>query len=1286
MLNFLNNLIPGQNKEEKKTKQKDKKSQKKKTPPTKKSNQNKSKFERGLVSVKDVIAPSAIEVDFDWIRINNRYYRTLFIVDYPRFVSANWLSSLINFDHSLDISMNVYPTEGKEILDDLRRKIAEMEAEISSDVQRGKVVNPGTKAKLEDALALQEQLVKGVEKFFQFGLYITIGAKSVDQLNQITKELESNLGSLLIIPKHATLQMEAGFKTTLPIGEDKLEVTRNMDTTSLASTFPFVSSDLSDDKGIMYGINQHNGSLVIFDRFSMPNYNSTIFATSGAGKSISGDDPVLIKQKGKVKLIKAKKIVNKLIDKHGATQLEPEIEGVVNPPQLEVYTFDKNLKGQWSKVTVAARKNAPDRLYKITTSSGREITITKDHNLVTLKNNKVQTLKGDQAKKGDSIPLPRRINNPKTKETKINLVELLKNNPKAYLHHAAPIIKTLRKKLKNKNHPKCRYLYKYAQTRAIPLRFFSWLCEQTNYQQDLKNVKLGDCKNELTKLPINLTVDADFAFLLGLIVAEGTVTKDFVCITSGNQKLLEKAKQIITQYGFSYFHANNQEIRISNTLFAQIIIELGIGQRAENKQVPNIIFESPNHIIASFLKAYFEGDGGVENHNISATSKSKQLISQLTYLLKYFGIQARVKPTYKSATNVMNKKKKEYWRLNIYNQNNLTKFKNKINFFSARKIKLLNKITNKKEHTNVDTVPITKETFEELINLLYPEQRIKTSKIMNGLKSGSFSPSRKTVHKIINFAEQRINQLEQWQRETKPKIDQLPNLDNLISNVSNNKELNHRAWQKLSSSWATIKNKSFTPQTKNTFILNEIASQTRLTPQGVYENIQKSFQVLGLYQNDFDEFFFSALRENPKADISYKKVHKAKNYILEKWQKRKKQILKAKEIISQLKLLANSQLEWDQVEKIEKIENKNPYVYDFTVDNEIFLAGYNGMFVHNSYLVKLEALRSLMFGTEVIVIDPENEYENLAEAVGGQYITFGFDADAKINPFDLEISPEKKKDETELGRKILSLHSLFKLIMGELEPEEDAILDRALVQTYKMRGITPGMDSYEDKEMPLMEDLYKVLIGMEEPQASSLAARLEKFIKGSFAGLFNAQTNVDIDNKMVVFGIRDLEEKLRPIAMHIILDFIWNKVRREMKKRLLVVDEAWYLMKYPDSARFLYGLAKRARKYYLGITNITQDVDDFLGSQYGAAIVKNSSIRVLLKQHPAAIDQIAEIFYLSEGEKQMLLSADVGEGIFFAGRNHVAIKVVASQNEHNLITSDPEEILQMKKKAENGKL
>ncbi len=575
-----------------------------------------AQFGKGMVSVQDIIAPGAIEVDFDYLKIGNKFFRTLFVAGYPRFVTASWLDPLINFDHSLEIAMYIYPMEGKSVLDNLRRKIAEMEAEIQTDIERGRLIDPSTQAKLEDARALQEQLVKGSERFFQFGLYITIPADSLEELNKVSKEVISTLGSLLIIAKHATLQMEDGFKTTVPTCVDKLMITRNMDTTSLATTFPFTSSELTTNEGILYGINEHNDSLIIFDRFSLENANSVVFAKSGAGKS---------------------------------------------------------------------------------------------------------------------------------------------------------------------------------------------------------------------------------------------------------------------------------------------------------------------------------------------------------------------------------------------------------------------------------------------------------------------------------------------------------------------------------------------------------------------------------------------------------------------------------------------------------------------------------------YLVKLETLRSLMFGTEIIVIDPESEYKSLAEAVGGEYITFGFQSQAKINPFDLSLVYEE--GENELGLKIISLHSLFKVIMGQLTSSQEALLDRALVLTYKMKGITTD-PATQKNEPPLMEDLYKVLIGMEEPEAKNLADRIEKFVKGSFVGIFDQHSNIDIKNPFTVFSIKDLEEALRPIAMFIILDYIWTKIKRDMKKRILVVDEAWYLMKYPDSANFLYSIAKRARKYYLGLTTITQDVEDFLTSEYGKAILTNSSIQILMKQSPAAIDKVGQVFYLSEGEKQLLLSADVGEGIFFAGPNHVAMRVIASPNEHQLITSNPEELLGIQKKKE----
>jgi len=335
-----------------------------------------------------------------------------------------------------------------------------------------------------------------------------------------------------------------------------------------------------------------------------------------------------------------------------------------------------------------------------------------------------------------------------------------------------------------------------------------------------------------------------------------------------------------------------------------------------------------------------------------------------------------------------------------------------------------------------------------------------------------------------------------------------------------------------------------------------------------------------------------------------------------------------------------------------------------------------------SYFVKLEALRLLVFGADVMIIDPEEEYRELCEVVGGNYISFSANSTHKINPFDL--SGIAVEGENELGQKLISLITLLKLMLGGLNPTEEAILDRALIETYRIKGITTDPETQATREPPVMEDLYKVLLGADEPEAKGMAERLERFIKGSMAGIFDSQSNINLTSKMTVFSTKNLEEALRPIAFYMILDFVWTTIRRELKKRILIVEEAWYLLQNPDSARFIYGIAKRARKYYLGLTTISQDVDDFLTSEYGKAIVTNSSIQMLLKQHPAAIDRVVDTFYLSEGEKRFLLSAGVGEGLFFAGANHVAIKVMASEAENKLITTNPEELLRLRKEKEEG--
>jgi len=330
-----------------------------------------------------------------------------------------------------------------------------------------------------------------------------------------------------------------------------------------------------------------------------------------------------------------------------------------------------------------------------------------------------------------------------------------------------------------------------------------------------------------------------------------------------------------------------------------------------------------------------------------------------------------------------------------------------------------------------------------------------------------------------------------------------------------------------------------------------------------------------------------------------------------------------------------------------------------------------------SYAIKLEIMRYLMLGVDVIVLDPENEYQFLSDAVGGSFLNFSLSSPHHINPFDLPLPRENELLQDVLRSNIINLVGLLRIMLGGLNPEEDAIIDRALTETYAAKDITPETNPADwQAKIPLMQDLETVLESMDG--AESLVRRVRKFTRGTYAQFFNQPTNISLDKQFVSFGIRDMEEELRPMAMFIIMRYIWNKVRSELKKRLLVVDEAWWMMKTEDGASFLFGVVKRARKYWLGVTTVTQDAGDFLKSSYGQPIIANSSLLLLMKQSTAPIDVIKKTFNLTEEEKFLLLGAEVGEGIFFAGQKHVAIKVQSSYTEDQIITTAPEEVIKMR--------
>jgi type IV secretory pathway VirB4 component len=355
------------------------------------------------------------------------------------------------------------------------------------------------------------------------------------------------------------------------------------------------------------------------------------------------------------------------------------------------------------------------------------------------------------------------------------------------------------------------------------------------------------------------------------------------------------------------------------------------------------------------------------------------------------------------------------------------------------------------------------------------------------------------------------------------------------------------------------------------------------------------------------------------------------------------------------------------------LHNNSLIIFDrFSLENAhqvVFAKSGSG----KSYATKLEILRTLMTGTKVMVIDPESEYKNLSDTVGGTYFKVSLTSDQHINPFDIPVVPQGEDPADVFRSNILTLTGLLKLMLGDLTVEEEGLLDRALTETYASRDITPNNPNFLKLEPPTLSDLETVLRNMEG--GKGMAERLYKYTQGTYSGFVNEKSNIDINNRLVVFSMRDLEDELRPVAMYVILNFIWNTVKSQLERRILVIDEAWVIMKYPEGAAFLFSLAKRGRKYYLGITTITQEVDDFLNSPYGKPIVTNSSLQLLLKQSPTSIETIAKAFNLTEAEKNLLLEAGIGQGLFFAGLKHIAIQVVASYFEDKIVTTKPQQLL-----------
>jgi len=1232
-------------------------------------------------SLVNLIAPAGLKIDSNYLQIGKKYARTIFVFTYPQTLVGGWLSQIITLDQETNVSLFIHPTETSDVLKKLTKKTAQVQSQMSLQSEKGKVRSPKLETALQSIEQLRTELQQGAGKLFKFGLYITFFADEPKQLDEIENTVRAILENQMIYAKPAVFQQEQGFISTLPLESDKLMIHNSFDTRSLSAAFPFMSSDLTDNKGILYGINRHNNSLILFDRFSMENANAVVFAKSGSGKSVKSSEPVLVKTEKGVKLEKIGPLIENLIKRKGASRIDQELEGVIDPG-LSVYTFNQKFKGEWSPVSVAARKKAPKTLYKFTTASGREITVTGDHNMLVLRNGKVVAAQSEEVKKGEYVPLARTVPEPEKSPKSLNLLKLLKNAQGIYVQGANSLINQNYQILKKANiNPKLdRYLYRYRAERRIPLKYFWAVLKYLKIKPNqllLKKLRITSSRNknkDRFSLPALFPINSSFLRILGYIASEGTIQKNIVLISNHDKEVIQDIEKSLDELSIGY-HYRPGDVALASRPSIELIKAIGLKGKSAQKRVPPFVFNLDNKRAAEFLRAYFEGDGGVEHNSVNACSKSRRLISELSYLLLRYGIIARISKKKKRATN-SNHRGAYYYHLTISGQKDLKQFAQEIGFVSKQKQQKLLKIINKKHNTNVDVIPTANSLLKEIYQLFQPaHQYFQLSGIqsISPLKRDVFRPSPEFLKKTIREIETRIENLKEIGLQVIP-LETLPPLSSVIERGKSSRQLNGLLWQELGQSWRLMKNEKVNPGCQNVFKAIKTTTGYQYNLPEIKNIIWSGFKNFGLSMKEYDPCLRDFLTNQSSGHGSYIFLKKTVDFLNKEYQKLTSQLKIAKEKLATLKTLANSDLFWDPITKIEKIKNKDEYVYDLTVDNEVFLAGQGGLFVHNSYAVKLEVLRSLMQDTEVIIIDPEKEYKYLAETVGGTFIDISISSPHHLNPFDLPMPGTDEKPADVLRNNVINLVGLLRIMLGGLSPEEDAIIDKALTETYAARDITPESD-FSKVTPPLMQDLYTVLKGMTGTE--SLVTRLEKFISGSYANFFNQATNVELSKKLVVFSIRDMEKELRPLAMYIILRYIWNIIRSERKKRMMVVDEAWVMMENEDAASFLFGIAKRCRKYYLGLTTITQDVADMIQSKYGKPIITNSSIQLLLKQSPAAIDIVKETFNLTDQEKYMLLEGAVGEGIFFAGTKHVAIKVVASYTEDQIITSDPAQLLEI---------
>ncbi len=1217
--------------------------------------------------IEYLTSPSTIIPHVNDIQIG-KYHRIIGAINYPRIVKPGWLTSLIEMNLDFDLSIHISPYPVERSIKILENELKKQKTDLYGLKAEGKIIPQALIQKHQDTKALLEAIQQGTEKMFTLSLYIDAKSHDTKELDKLTSKITAKMNSIMITPKVPSFQMQEALKSVLPIGQDKLRITRDLTSSAAAACFPFAITSLEHQtSGILIGFNQTNNIPIIIDPFTLSNPNIMCLGTSGGGKSIGKDEPVLIRESGVTKIVKIGKFIDDLILKNGSERID-DLEGVLDPG-IKVYTFNQKLKGEWGEVLMAARKEAPSLCYNIKTKSGRKIKTTGDHNLVVIRKGKIINIKSVELKKGDYVPVPR-IVDIDTRKKELNLLSLLKDK-KLYLVNAEQTIAKNYQLIKKRlpiDRELDRYLYKYREDRAIPIHYFLKILKTLQIRlarAELKKLRIR-AGNGHQSIPVIFPLSNEIMRLLGYITSEGCVNKQAVLISNKERAVIGDIKRICQKLGIKSFEAN-RGINITCKALVELIGELAGGKSGE-KRVPDILFSVSSSKVGEYLKAYFEGDGCVEHNKVTATSKSSGLVNDLSYLLLRFGMVGRIQEKHKTATN--SGYRGIYHQITLSGKKTIEIFGDRVGFISKKKNRKLLHLMKKvgRENTNVDLIPEIGGVIKRIDNVLHFGKRRRNYAIINK----SFTPSRTMLRKIVREIDTRVTELNEVE-EGISELEKLPDLLEMVEIARQDKELNSRLWNELDDSWRLMKNELVEPGICNVFRAGEIVTGMHFEAERTREFLANGLATLGLGVGPFDPSLYNFIKGYSK-NIQYKKIEKVVGYLAREYRKLNSEIKKIEPEIEFLRILADSDLFWDKVSEIKKERCKDDYVYDLEVENEMFLSGFGGLFVHNSYCVKLMLMREFMEGVEINIIDPQAEYTDLAVAFKGKTIRIAPDSDTIINPFDLN-------DQT-LDEKKLSLLAFFRVLLGELTEGQRAILDDAIDRTYEDVGITKDPRTWV-KRPPILGDLYEHVLPLTRSEreiiykpAMAVTNRLKSYIDGPLKFL-NQQTKIDLDNRMISFDIRDIPDIGKGTIMFLILEYVYNAMKKSKTRKMLVIDEAWTVLSAGEEAEYVFRLVKTCRKFNLSLVMITQDVEDVLTSRAGRAVMTNTATKLLMQQDPTVMDQISERFHLNEAEEHLLRTAGKGSALLTAENLRVPIYIQSSKEEHRIITTKPDELKEM---------